>query len=56
MRSRAAGYRSPADGGTLIDVALAVALKARWYRATGGEYRRMQERLGTRLTEVRGRS
>jgi putative membrane protein len=43
-------------GGTLIDVALAVALMAQWYRATGREYRRMQRRLGTALTEVRGRS
>jgi putative membrane protein len=43
-------------GGTLIDVVLAVALMAQWYRATGREYRRMQRRLGTRLTDVRGRS
>jgi putative membrane protein len=43
-------------GGTLIDVALTVALMAQWYRATGREYRRVQRRLGTRLTDVSGRS
>jgi putative membrane protein len=53
---RQAGAELMYYGGTLTDVALTVALMAQWYRATGREYRRMQRRLGTRLTDVPRRS